>query len=33
VNGLIVGVGFAIPGVVVLAIAVVGLVAQSRRRA
>ena len=33
VNGLIVGLGYAIPGLVVLAIAVVGLVSQSRRRA
>ena len=33
VNGLIVGVGYAIPGLVVLAIAVTGLVSQSRRRA
>jgi hypothetical protein len=33
VNGLIVGVGYAIPGLVVLAIAVVGLISQSRRRA
>ncbi|MEY2454551.1 MAG: hypothetical protein QOD92_4125 [Acidimicrobiaceae bacterium] len=33
VNGLIVGVGFAIPGIVILAIAIVGLVSQSRRRA
>lgn len=32
-NGLIVGLGYAIPGLVVLAIAVVGLVSQSRRRA
>lgn len=32
-NGLIVGVGYAIPGLVVLAIAVVGFVSQSRRRA
>ena len=32
-NGLIVGVGYAIPGLVVLAIAIVGLVSQSRRRA
>jgi hypothetical protein len=30
---LIVGVGFAIPGLVILAIAIVGLVSQSRRRA
>ena len=33
VNGLIVGVGYAVPGLVVLAIAIVGLVSQSRRRA
>jgi predicted MFS family arabinose efflux permease len=33
VNGLIVGFGYAIPGLVVLAIAVIGLVSQSRRRA
>jgi len=33
VNGLIVGVGYAIPGVVVLAVAIVGLISQSRRRA
>jgi predicted MFS family arabinose efflux permease len=33
VNGLIVGVGYAIPGLVVLAIAIVGLISQSRRRA
>jgi predicted MFS family arabinose efflux permease len=33
VNGLIVGLGYAIPGLVVLAVAVVGLVSQSRRRA
>jgi hypothetical protein len=33
VNGLIVGVGYAIPGVVILAISVGGLVSQSRRRA
>jgi hypothetical protein len=33
VNGLIVGVGYAIPGLVVLAVAIVGLVSQSRRRA
>jgi hypothetical protein len=32
VNGLIVSVGYAIPGLVVLAVAVVGLVSQSRRR-
>jgi hypothetical protein len=33
VNGMIVGFGYAIPGLVVLAIAVVGLISQSRRRA
>ena len=33
VNGLIVGVGYAVPGVVVLGIAIVGFVSQSRRRA
>jgi hypothetical protein len=33
VNGLIVGVGYVIPGLVVLTIAVVGLISQSRRRA
>ena len=32
-NGLIVGVGFAIPGLVVLGASVAGLVSQSRRRA
>ena len=32
-NGAIVGFGFAIPGVVLLMFAVVGFVAQSRRRA
>ena len=32
-NGLIVGFGYAIPGLVVLAIAIVGLISQSRRRA
>jgi predicted MFS family arabinose efflux permease len=31
-NGLIVGVGYAIPGLVVLAIGVAGLVSQSRHR-
>jgi hypothetical protein len=33
VNGLIVGVGYVIPGLVVLAVAIVGLISQSRRRA
>jgi hypothetical protein len=33
VNGLIVGLGYAIPGLVVVTVAVVGLVSQSRRRA
>jgi predicted MFS family arabinose efflux permease len=33
VNGLIVGVGYAIPGLVVLAVAIAGLISQSRRRA
>jgi hypothetical protein len=33
VNGLIVGVGYAIPGLVVLAVAIIGLIGQSRRRA
>jgi hypothetical protein len=33
VNGLIVGVGYAIPGIVVLAVAIIGLISQSRRRA
>jgi hypothetical protein len=33
VNGAIVGFGYAIPGLVVLALAVIGLVSQSRRRA
>jgi hypothetical protein len=33
VNGMIVGFGYAIPGLVVLAIAVVGFISQSRRRA
>ncbi|HEV3225627.1 MAG TPA: cytochrome c oxidase subunit 4 [Acidimicrobiales bacterium] len=32
-NGLIVGLGFAVPGLVVLAVSVVGMVSQSRRRA
>jgi hypothetical protein len=32
-NGFILGVGFAIPGLVVLGISVAGLVSQSRRRA
>jgi hypothetical protein len=32
-NGLIVGLGYAIPGIVVLAVSVGGLVSQSRRRA
>ena len=32
-NGFILGIGFAIPGVVVLGLSVAGLVAQSRRRA
>ena len=32
-NGLIVGVGFAIPGIVVLGVSVAGFVSQSRRRA
>ncbi|MEY2421499.1 MAG: hypothetical protein QOI95_1566 [Acidimicrobiaceae bacterium] len=33
VNGMIVGFGYAIPGLVVLAIAIVGLISQSRHRA
>ena len=33
VNGLIVGVGYAIPGLVVLAVSIAGLISQSRRRA
>ncbi|MEY2449517.1 MAG: hypothetical protein QOH79_2993 [Acidimicrobiaceae bacterium] len=33
VNGMVVGFGYAIPGVVVLMIAIVGLISQSRRRA
>jgi predicted MFS family arabinose efflux permease len=33
VNGMIVGFGYAIPGLVVLALSVAGLIAQSRRRA
>ena len=32
-NGAIVGFGYAIPGLVVLALGVIGLVSQSRRRA
>ena len=32
-NGLILGIGFAIPGVVVLGVSVAGLVSQSRHRA
>jgi predicted MFS family arabinose efflux permease len=32
-NGLVVGFGYAIPGLVVLTIALVGLISQSRRRA
>jgi hypothetical protein len=32
VNGMIVGFGYAIPGLVLLAIAVIGLISQSRRR-
>jgi hypothetical protein len=32
-NGFILGVGFAIPGLVVLGVSVAGLVSQSRRRA
>src|SRR4051812_42094535 len=32
-NGMIVGFGYAIPGLVVLAVSVAGLAAQSRRRA
>jgi predicted MFS family arabinose efflux permease len=32
-NGLIVGLSYAIPGLVVLAVAVFGMVTQSRRRA
>ena len=32
-NGFILGIGFAIPGVVVLGLSIAGLVAQSRRRA
>ena len=33
VNGLVVGLGYAIPGLVVLAVSIAGLVSQSRRRA
>jgi hypothetical protein len=33
VNGLIVGLGFAIPGVIVLGISIGGLLSESRRRA
>ena len=32
-NGMIVGFGYAIPGLIVLAVSVAGLVAESRRRA
>ena len=33
VNGMVVGFGYAIPGLVVLALSISGLIAQSRRRA